>query len=82
MTNIVPLHFATSLRYFACFGLGSATGSHIGSRTKSQESLTSAPASQAKSPATGDLAAMAEESRGSADAGELVREPTPVPQTR
>lgn len=57
---------------------GSASGSQLGSRTKSQESLTSVrPPSQAKSP--GDVT---DDSPGSVAVGDPVREPTPVPQTR
>ena len=70
--------------------IGSATGSQLGSRTKSQESLASLrPPSQAKSPtdqpataAGGHVTTADREASPAAAAADLPREPTPVPQTR
>lgn len=62
--------------------VGSAVGSQLGSRTKSQESLTSAqPASQSKSPieASPEQDGQAQSELAGA---EIAREPTPIPQTR
>lgn len=66
---------------------GSATGSQLGSRTKSQESLASLrPPSQAKSPVDNTSAAAPAGGMTSDNSAEqpadIPREPTPVPQTR